>query len=90
MNAHANTVDEFCRSHRISRGTFYNELKAGRGPRIMKVGSRTLVSEEAAAEWRRRTERATNQMAAALRPLPDERRVNQFDSDDAGRTLAGA
>jgi hypothetical protein len=92
MNAHANTVDEFCRSHRISRGTFYNELKAGRGPRIMKVGSRTLVSEEAAAEWRRRMESATNQMAsmlAAVRPLSDEGGVNQFDGDDVGRTLAG-
>jgi hypothetical protein len=75
MNAHAHTVDEFCRSHRISRGTFYNELKAGRGPRIMKVGSRTLVSEEAGAEWRRRIENATNKVAgmvAAARPVPDE------------------
>jgi predicted DNA-binding transcriptional regulator AlpA len=51
MSAH--TVEEFCREHRISRGTFYNLLKCGRAPRLMKVGSRTLVSFEAAADWRR-------------------------------------
>jgi hypothetical protein len=49
----AYTVDEFCREHRISRGTFYNLLKYGCAPRLMKVGSRTLVSSEAAADWRR-------------------------------------
>jgi hypothetical protein len=52
----ATTVDEFCHSHRISRGTFYNLLKAGQGPSIMKIGARTLVSSEAAAAWRRRME----------------------------------
>lgn len=56
MDANALTVDEFCRSHRISRGTFYNLLKENRGPRVMKVGTRTLVSAEAAADWRHRME----------------------------------
>lgn len=50
------TVDEFCNAHRISRATFYEHLKRGEGPTIMKVGHRTLVSAEAAAEWRRRME----------------------------------
>jgi predicted DNA-binding transcriptional regulator AlpA len=54
----ASTVDEFCHAHRISRGTFYNLLKAGHGPSIMKVGSRTLVSAEAASAWRRRMEQS--------------------------------
>jgi predicted DNA-binding transcriptional regulator AlpA len=53
----ATTVEEFCHAHRISRATFYNLLKAGQGPSIMKIGSRTLVSNEAAAAWRQRMER---------------------------------
>ena len=60
----ASTVDEFCHSHRISRGTFYNLLKAGHGPSIMKVGARTLISAEAAANWRRKMEASTAQIAA--------------------------
>ena len=65
MTGPVQTVDEFCQSHRISRGTFYALLKEGRGPTIMKVGARTLVSEEAATAWRRRMETtdATNQAA---------------------------
>jgi hypothetical protein len=60
----AHTVDEFCRGHRISRGTFYNLLKIGEGPTIMKVGGRTLVSTEAAAAWRRKMEQPTTKQAA--------------------------
>ena len=60
----ASTVDEFCHAHRISRGTFYNLLKAGRGPSIMKVGARTLISVDAAANWRHKMEATTAQCAA--------------------------
>jgi predicted site-specific integrase-resolvase len=60
----ATTVDEFCQAHRISRASFYNYLKAGLGPVIMKVGGRTLVSNEAAAAWRRRMEAQTAKVAA--------------------------
>ncbi len=60
----AMTVDEFCHGHRLSRGTFYNLLKDGRGPAVMKVGARTLVSREAAAAWRRQMEAQTALHAA--------------------------
>jgi hypothetical protein len=50
------TIEGFCRDHNISRATFYNLAKLGQGPRIMKVGARTLISEEAAAAWRREQE----------------------------------
>jgi len=60
----AHTVEEFCQGHRISRGTFYNLLKDGRGPRVMKVGARTLVSVEAAADWRRKMENESTPKAA--------------------------
>ncbi|MFK4724842.1 putative DNA-binding transcriptional regulator AlpA [Bradyrhizobium niftali] len=52
----ASTVQQFCADHNISRATFYNLLNEGKGPTVMKVGTRTLVSVEAAAEWRRRME----------------------------------
>jgi len=48
----ASSIEQFCSDHGISRATFYNLLKAGKAPRIMRVGARRLVSEEAAAEWR--------------------------------------
>jgi hypothetical protein len=50
------SVAEFCEAHRISRALFYLLLKEGNGPRLMRVGRRTLVTVEAAAEWRRRME----------------------------------
>ncbi|MBB5506704.1 hypothetical protein [Paraburkholderia atlantica] len=47
------TVAEFCEAHgRISRTLFYSLIKEGKGPRLMKIGRRTLVSQEAAADWR--------------------------------------
>jgi hypothetical protein len=53
------SIDEFCTAHRISRASFYNYVKAGHGPRLMKVGGRTLISVEAAADWRRGMEAKT-------------------------------
>ena len=51
------SIPEFCRRHGISRAHFYNLSKSGHGPALMRVGRRTLISAEAAAEWRRRMER---------------------------------
>lgn len=50
------TVHQFCADHSISRATFYNLINEGKGPVLMKVGSRTLISVEAAEAWRRRME----------------------------------
>ena len=61
MDKQCFTVNEFCEAHRISRARFYEMLQQGSGPRILKCGSRTLVSIEAAAEWRRRMEAAAQQ-----------------------------
>jgi hypothetical protein len=51
-------VAGFCRSHGISRAFFYKLHREGKGPRFAKCGSRTLISAEAAAEWRRGLEQA--------------------------------
>jgi predicted DNA-binding transcriptional regulator AlpA len=50
------SVDEFCSAHAISRAMFYKLRADGKAPPTMAVGSRTLVSYEAAADWRRSCE----------------------------------
>ena len=52
------SVDEFCSAHAISRAMFYKLRADGRAPRTMSVGTRTLISYEAAADWRRSCENA--------------------------------
>ena len=49
-------VPAFCEAHGISRGYLYALWSEGRGPRRMKLGRRTLISGEAAADWRRQLE----------------------------------
>src|SRR6516165_5725741 len=47
------SIPEFCRVHgNMSQAFFHALIAKGRGPRIMKVGARTMISVEAAAEWR--------------------------------------
>lgn len=53
------SVDQFCSSHAISRAMLYKLWSEGRGPRVMTVGSRRLISQEAAADWRRECESAS-------------------------------
>ena len=64
MQRHSYSVDEFGQLHGLSRATLYNLWRAGRGPVFMKVGSRRLISEEAAAAWRRQMEAETASRAA--------------------------
>jgi len=63
----AYSVKDFCDAYGITKVTFYKLQKEGTGPRIMKVGTRTLVSAEAAADWRRQCEEGA-------RILPSRRR----------------
>ena len=65
MGRAAFSVAEFCREHGISRGLFYNMLREGRGPSVIKAGRRTLISREAAEDWRRRMEGAAQTGEAA-------------------------
>jgi len=53
------SVAKVCLEHAISRGLLYTLAKEGRGPKTVKLGRRTLVSHEAAEEWRRRMESPT-------------------------------
>ena len=58
------TVAEFCDAHRISRAKLYQLWKAGTGPRVLRIGSKVLITFEAAADWRREREAACNSGAA--------------------------
>ena len=50
------TIAEFCAVHRISRSRLYQEWKEGTGPRFFHVGTKVLITREAAADWRRERE----------------------------------
>lgn len=65
------TIEEFCKIYgKCCRGTFYNMVRAGLGPRIFHVGGRRItqdgrtipngvrISREAAEEWLRQREAA--------------------------------
>jgi len=54
----AYSVSQFCEAHNISEAFYYRLRRAGLGPRVMRVGARTLISHEAAARWRRDREAA--------------------------------
>ena len=55
------SVPSFCADNGLSRSLFYRLLRDKRGPRVTKIGRRSLISAEAAAEWRARMERETEQ-----------------------------
>ena len=54
----AYSIAEFCARHCISRGKFYLLLNKGKAPKTFNVGTRVLISREAAAAWRAERERA--------------------------------
>ena len=60
----ASSINEFCENYDISRAFFYKLLKAGKGPDIMKVGNRTLVSFDAAERWCKQIEASSSNGSA--------------------------
>jgi hypothetical protein len=57
-DADAFTVNEFCARHRFSVQLFYKNRQ--QMPRTFNVGTRVLISKEAAAAWRRQREQAAS------------------------------
>ena len=55
----SHSIDEFCEDERISRGTWYNLVRAIKAPEFYFVGSRVRISQEARTRWR------TKRLAAA-------------------------
>ncbi len=58
------SIEQFCHLHGISRAKFYELRDEGEGPTLMHVGTRVLISREAAEQWRRRMEREDKAEAA--------------------------
>lgn len=54
------SIPEFCDENGLSRSFFYTLLKRGLAPKIMKIGRRTLITVEAADEWRKKMTEASN------------------------------
>lgn len=52
------SIEEFCARHRISKQFYYKLRAEGRGPTEIRLGSRVLISKEAAEDWRRRMQEA--------------------------------
>ena len=77
------SVPVFLAEHGISRSLFYRLVQQGRGPRITKIAGRTLISAEAAAEWRARMERETEQ-------VPPRPKATQQHHPRVGRETAGS
>jgi predicted DNA-binding transcriptional regulator AlpA len=71
------SIREFCEAHGISEGFFYKLKKQGEGPREMKVGARTLITFESAAEWRRARENQHRQ---------DRRRIGDRSASDTAQS----
>jgi predicted DNA-binding transcriptional regulator AlpA len=89
-------IAAFCMMHGISRSSFYNLRSTGKTPREMRVGSRVLITEEAAADWRRIREAETDESQRPLlvsseklcRALANEARLRGVSPQDLlGRIL---
>ena len=50
----AHSIPEFCQRHGISESFFHKLRSQGLGPRTMRIGTRVLISKEAARAWRKR------------------------------------
>ncbi|SIN97320.1 hypothetical protein SAMN05443247_01103 [Bradyrhizobium erythrophlei] len=57
--ADAFSLATFCRRHGISLPTYYRIAQQGLAPATFSIGSRVLVSKEAAARWRAAREAAS-------------------------------
>jgi hypothetical protein len=65
------TVAQFCSEHGIGRTRYFALQKEGQGPRTYKLGPRTYISAEAAAEWRAQMEkRSAETERAGVKPAP--------------------
>jgi len=51
------SLREFCELHSISESTFHRLVREGRGPAVMRVGGKILISAESARAWREAMER---------------------------------
>jgi hypothetical protein len=61
------SIAEFCAANGIGQTTFFKLRKQGKAPRMMQVGSRVLISAEAAKDWREELEAQLSQNSQTTR-----------------------
>ena len=66
--ADAYTIPEFCVRNKICRAYYYKLRPLGLAPDEMRVGSKVLISKEAAAVWRRKMETANSERLPLTTP----------------------
>jgi hypothetical protein len=65
------SIAEFAELHGISIDHYFRLARLGLGPRVMRLGHRTLISRESASEWRRaREEPADKRKPAGTETVP--------------------
>lgn len=47
----AYTISEFCKAFRISRPHFDKLRKINRGPHVLKVGQKSIITQQAVQTW---------------------------------------
>lgn len=57
------SIERFCQQHSISLSFYFKLAAAGLGPKTIAIGSRRLITREAASEWR--SQRAAAAMTTA-------------------------
>jgi len=63
MTPKAHSIKTFCEAHDISRNLFYTLKKQGLAPKMIALGKRRLITEEAATEWRQTMQSQSNPSA---------------------------
>jgi len=53
-NVDCYSIAEFCRRHGISESFFFKLQARGEAPPTIAIGTRRLITKEAARQWRRR------------------------------------
>jgi predicted DNA-binding transcriptional regulator AlpA len=61
-------IPEFCRAFGISEDFYYRLQRTGLGPKTIKIGNVTIISDIAADTWRREREAATAATEIASSP----------------------
>jgi hypothetical protein len=58
----ARSIAEWCQDYGISEALFFKMRSRGETPDQIKLGARTLISDEADARWRRNQERRARKL----------------------------
>ena len=56
----AMSVAQFCQRFKMSRSSFYNLVRDGKGPALVRASGRPRISYAAARAWRERHEQAAS------------------------------